>query len=229
MGNGQTVAYISDVGSSAPQLNSGLQPLFIAMSTVAVVTFDLAFLCERWLRHRALLEPNTTRSEKILSVLAIVFAIAGAAGIILLSIFDTYHYPRTHDGCLLLFIAGYILTAIFVTAEYQRLGIHVRQQRLLRISFWIKLTFILIELALAIAFVVENFTGSYNNAAILEWVIAFIFTFWILSFVIDLLPALRKAQRKGPNESDEQMEGGMAEHPQSSQQTYTNGGYDSRY
>lgn len=41
--------------------------------------------------------------------------------------------------------AGYVISAIFVCAEYQRLGIHFRQHRVLRASFWMKLFFILIE------------------------------------------------------------------------------------
>ena len=45
---------------------------------------------------------------------------------------------------------GYVVSAIFICAEYQRLGIHFRQFRILRISFWIKLVFVLLEVALAI-------------------------------------------------------------------------------
>lgn len=48
------------------------------------------------------------------------------------------------------FSVGYIISAIFACAEYQRLGIHFRQYRILRASFWIKLFFILTEIALAI-------------------------------------------------------------------------------
>ena len=45
---------------------------------------------------------------------------------------------------------GYLISAIFICAEFQRLGIHHRQHRVLRSSFWMKLFFILIEVALAI-------------------------------------------------------------------------------
>lgn len=41
--------------------------------------------------------------------------------------------------------AGYIISAIFICAEYQRLGIHFREHRVLRASFWLKLAFILVE------------------------------------------------------------------------------------
>jgi hypothetical protein len=41
------------------------------------------------------------------------------------------------------FIIGYIVSAIFTCWGYQRLGIHYRQHSILRISFWVKLAFII--------------------------------------------------------------------------------------
>ncbi|KAI9693913.1 MAG: hypothetical protein M1822_003184 [Bathelium mastoideum] len=156
-----------------------------------VVTLDLAMIAERWLRHTGRLAHNTSWSQKILSILAIITAIIGAAGLILLSIFDVAQYPRTHDALLAVFIIGYVLSAIFICAEYQRLGIHFRERPILRRSFWIKLAFIIVEVGLAIGFGVENDRKRYNPAAVLEWIIALIFTGYILSFLVDLLPALR--------------------------------------
>lgn len=115
--SGQTIAYISDVGAE------GLKPLFIAGCAVATVFLDLSFLSERWLRHRGRLARNITTSEKVLSSLSVVFAIVGTVGLICLSIFDTLRHPRLHDIFLLLFIAGYVISAILLCWEYQRLGI----------------------------------------------------------------------------------------------------------
>jgi hypothetical protein len=182
---GQRIAYISDIGAF------GLKPLFVAGSSVTTVFLVLAFIAERWLRHTGRLLPNTHTSQKILSGFSIVCAVAGAAGLILLSVFDTYRHPRLHDGFLLLFIAGYIISAIFLCAEYQRLGIHYRRHRILRISFWVKLTFILVELAFAIVFIATNFTHKRNIGAVFEWIVAFTFTFYVLSFLLDLLPSVQ--------------------------------------
>jgi hypothetical protein len=66
-----------------------------------------------------------------------------------------------------------------------------REHRILRISFWIKLHFVVVEIILAIAFIACTFTGHYDGGAVLEWVIAFIFTFYALSFFVDLYPAVR--------------------------------------
>jgi len=197
----QHIAYISDVGAFE------LKPLFIAGSCVTTVFLDLAFASERWLRHRGRLAPNTSTFEKVLSGLSIAFAICGTAGLILLSIFDTYHHPHIHDGCLLLFIAGYVISAIFICIEYQRLGVKYREHRILRASFWIKLTFILVELVLAIAFASTFSNDSHQDvAAILEWVIAFIFTGYALSFLIDLVPAVKTHGARKGDQTELEME-----------------------
>jgi hypothetical protein len=48
----------------------------------------------------------------------------------------------------------------------------------------------LVEVTLAIAFAATSWKKNYNAAAVLEWCIAFIFTFYVFSFFVDLLPAL---------------------------------------
>lgn len=185
MGAKQHIAYISDIGATF------LKPLFIAGSATMVVIFDLAFISERWLRHKARLTPNYSKREAFLSVCAIIFAIIGAAGLILLAIFDTKHYPKAHDALLGVFIIGYVISAIFICAEYQRLGIHFRGERILRISFWIKLFFIFVEVALAIVFGVTQTYGKLNVSAVIEWIVALIYIIYVWSFIIDFLPATR--------------------------------------
>lgn len=117
MGERQSIAYISDVGAQ------GLKPLFIAASCVMVVFLDLSFISERWLRHRGRLARNRTVTEKVLTSLSLVCALVGTVGLICLTIFDTLRHPHLHDVFLILFMAGYLLSAIFICWEYQRLGI----------------------------------------------------------------------------------------------------------
>ncbi|KAL2351351.1 Frag1/DRAM/Sfk1 family-domain-containing protein [Cryomyces antarcticus] len=225
---GQTIAYISDVGAQR------LKPLFIAGSAVTVVSLDLAFILERWLRHNGRLAKNTSRTQKALSILSVIFAIVGAAGLILLACFDTLRYPRLHDGFLIMFIAGYVVSAIFICAQYQRLGIHYRQHRVLRASFWIKLVFILVEVALAIAFGVTQYKHIRNTSAVLEWVIALVFTFYVLSFFVDFIPAVHTkhhTSRQTAAEVEMGMDGSAGGQIQS--EYYSNGqpatSTDSRY
>lgn len=144
MDPGQTIAYISDVGAFR------LNPLFEAMGITTVWTLNLGMLAERWLRHNGRLAPNTTRFQKILDIVALLCAIAGAVGLTLLTIYNTNDYPNMHDRCLGVFLVGYVLSAIFICWEYQRLGAKFVRHPILAASFWIKLFFILIEIALAI-------------------------------------------------------------------------------
>jgi hypothetical protein len=74
------------------------------MGTTSVVLFDLGFIMERWLRHRGHLVRNTSRGQRILSAAAILFSIIGAAGFILLSIFDTFRHKTLHDIFISLFM-----------------------------------------------------------------------------------------------------------------------------
>ncbi|KAI9885898.1 MAG: hypothetical protein M1823_002323 [Watsoniomyces obsoletus] len=165
------------------------------------IFLDLAIVSERWLRHQGRLAKNTTKSEKVLVVLSLGCALMGTVSLILLTIFDTQNHSRLHRLFLLLYLLGFVLSAVFICAEYQRLGIHFRQFRVLRMSFWIKLAFIIVEVGLAIGFGVCLGTDQFEVGAVLEWVIAFIFTFYILVFLIDLLPATRqKHHRHRPTE-----------------------------
>jgi hypothetical protein len=74
------------------------------MGAVAVVTFDLAFVIERWLRHTGRLARNTSFWQKFCSIASMLAAIAGAVGLILLAIFDTKHHDRLHDAFLGVFM-----------------------------------------------------------------------------------------------------------------------------
>lgn len=184
----RSIPYISDIGAT------GIQPLFIAGSAVTVVFLDLSFIAERWLRHTGKLVRNKGRFDKACSIISLIFSFIGAAGLILLSIFNDRDYKNVHDAMLGVFIGAYLISAIFICLEYLRLGVtYRRQHRILFVSFWIKLIFIVVELGLAIGFGVLNQKkkGASNAAAILEWVIALVFTFYVLSFIIDLLPSVR--------------------------------------
>lgn len=136
-------------------------------------------------------------------------------------------FGRT-DKC---FSAGYIVSAIFICAEYQRLGIHYREYRILAASFWIKLAFIFIEVALAISFGVLSYQGHYNRAAVIEWTISLIYIFYIWSFIIDFLPATRTRHKEDRfplpvRKQDDEM--GMARQAEGNMMggpVYTNGGH----
>ena len=49
---------------------------------------------------------------------------------------------------------------------------------------------------LAIVFASTTFSSKQNVAAVFEWVVALIFTFYVLTFLVDLLPAARSTQMR---------------------------------
>ncbi|KAJ5782048.1 Frag1/DRAM/Sfk1 [Penicillium paradoxum] len=195
MGDGLTIPYISHIGAER------LKPLFIAGSVVTVVFMDLGLLSERWLRHAGQLARNKGRFDKICAIGSIFFSIAGAVGLILLSILDTKHHHNLHNGFLAMFIASYVVCAILVCLEYIQIGrFYHPQARILLISFVVKAIFVVCEIGVAIGFGVcmKSKSGSSkrkNAAAVLEWVAALIFAFFVFSFIIDLLPSVRTKKR----------------------------------
>ncbi|KAJ5355619.1 Frag1/DRAM/Sfk1 [Penicillium concentricum] len=166
MDDGLTIPYISHIGAE------GIKPLFIAGSAVTVVFMDLGLLAERWLRHAGQLAPNKGRLDKACAIGSILFSIAGAAGLILLSIFDTKNHHSLHNGFLGMFIGCYVVCALLVCLEYIQIGrFYHPQARILIVSFAIKALFVVCELAVAIAFgVCMNKGNKQNAAAVLEWV-----------------------------------------------------------
>lgn len=108
---------------------------------------------------------------------------------------------------------GYLVSAAVICIDYFYLGRSSRvNKRMLMASFLIKVSFVIVELAFILAFRITAAQGTIekNTAAILEWgmhsllifspsgftnaqtVIAFTFTGYILSFIIDLLPSTHK-------------------------------------
>ncbi|KAI9373312.1 Frag1/DRAM/Sfk1 family-domain-containing protein [Aspergillus egyptiacus] len=209
MEQGQTIAYISDVGAQ------GLKPLFITGSVITVVFLDLSFVSERWLRHAGQLVPNKGRLDKACAIGSIFFSIAGAIGLILLAVYDTLRHSRLHSGFLAMFLVAYLVSAILICIEYLRIGIFYRaHHRVLLASFWIKAFFVVVEIALAIAFGICGWREPHrrNVAAVLEWVIALVFTFYVLSFVVDLLPSVRT--RRHVPQGEKRIESAHSEQPQ---------------
>ncbi|KAL5504447.1 hypothetical protein ACEPAH_8523 [Sanghuangporus vaninii] len=180
MSDGQTIAYISDIGADI------LKPLFIVGSSITAVGFFLSLSIERWARHDGRLVPNMRRREKVMSSLAIAWSFVGGVGLILLSIFDTKRHERLHRVFLLVFVVGTALSAIFTIIEFRWLDKTFGYMfRKLRVAYIFKAVYATVLIVLAIAFGI--LLGRNQNAgAVVEWVIAFLFTFYLLSFWYDL-------------------------------------------
>ena len=139
-----------------------------------------------WLADcRNRLHPNMRRREKVFSTLAVIGSFIGGAGLILLSIFDTGRHHSLHRVFLLVFIVGVGLSAIFTIVEYRWINKDYDGQRELRIAYIAKGLIAFILIVLAVVFAITLYTTA-NVGAIIEWVIAFGYTFYLLTFYYDL-------------------------------------------
>ncbi|KAH9838588.1 Frag1/DRAM/Sfk1 family-domain-containing protein [Rhodofomes roseus] len=183
-----SIAYISDVGASY------LKPLFIVCCCITGVTFFLTLVVERWLRHSGRLHPNMRRRERVFSTLAVLGSFIGGAGLILLSIFDTGRHQSLHRVFLLVFIIGVGLSAIFTIVEYRWINKDYDGQRKLRIAYIAKGIIASLLIILAVVFAITLYTTA-DVGAVIEWVIAFGYTFYLLTFYYDL--RMSRGMRKG--------------------------------
>ncbi|KAF9048465.1 Frag1/DRAM/Sfk1 [Panaeolus papilionaceus] len=182
-----SIAYISDVGASY------LKPLFIAGCSVTGASFFLSLLIERYLRHSGRLMPHIRRRERHLANLAVLGSAIGGLGLILLSVFDTKRFPSVHRSMLVVFIVGVTLSAIFTIAEYRYISKDFEGLRELRAAYIAKGIITTILVTLAIAFGV-TLSRAKDVGAVIEWVIAFGFTFFLLTFVADLRQSKNRAK-----------------------------------
>ncbi|KAF8590713.1 hypothetical protein K439DRAFT_1329151 [Ramaria rubella] len=173
------IPFISDIGADI------LKPLFIVVCVITSISFVLSLSMERWLRHSGRLHPNMRTREKVFASLAIFGALLGGAGLILLSIFDTKRHMELHRVFLLIFMVGVAISAIFTVLEFRWLNKQYTHSSKLRRSYLTKAGIVMVLVILAIVFG-SLMDSKPNVGAILEWVIAFGFTFYLLTFFFDL-------------------------------------------
>lgn len=174
-----SIAYISDVGADI------LKPLFVTGCAITGMGFFLSLVIERWLRHSGRLIAEMRRRERVLSCLAIIASFIGGMGLLLLSIFDTKRHPSLHRVFLLVFILGVGFSALFTIAEYRWISKDFVELRKLKIAYIIKGVIAGLLIILAVVFAITLYTAN-DVGAIIEWIIAFGYTLYLLTFVYDL-------------------------------------------
>ena len=176
------VAFISDIGAFV------LQPLFITGGTITAVTLLGTILCVHFLFHREYAtekKAKPQRYKKVFSVLACLFQGVACPGQICLTIFDNKGYPRIHRMLLLGAFAGTALSAICTTIVFwDEMWREERAQELKtrRKSVIASTTIFGIEFCMGVTFTILLYMNFYRISGILEWVMAFLFTFYFWAF-----------------------------------------------
>lgn len=178
-----TIVYISDVGAH-------LRPLFITICAITAPGFVASQAIDRFLRHRGRLAPTSIRREKWMSWISMVFSTLGGLALILLSIFDAFTRAVVHWTFTGLFVVCIAISAICQTAEFGWLNKNYEGYNRLRVTYFMKLGIVIGAVGTSIAMGVLMATKHKSAAAVCEWVIAFIFDFYIFSMVYDIRPAV---------------------------------------
>ncbi|KAG6370896.1 Frag1/DRAM/Sfk1 [Boletus reticuloceps] len=173
------VAYISDVGASF------LKPLFVVTCCLTGPGLVISLTIERLLRHKGRLPPEFHTYERIFGGLAIAGALIAMFGLAFLSGFDTARYPTEHLIFLLVFMVGVSLSSIFTVIEFRWLADDYPEVEKLKRAYISKAVIGLSLVVLAIMFGVSLFNAQ-NVGGVVEWLIAFGFTFYLLTFAYDL-------------------------------------------
>ncbi|KAK0440393.1 Frag1/DRAM/Sfk1 [Desarmillaria tabescens] len=123
--------------------------------------------------------------ERVFGYLSIFGSFIGSCGIILLSIFNTKRYTSLHQVFLFMFMLGIAISVIFTVIEFRWLSRDFQHVRTLKIAYLAKAIIATLLILLAFAFTIA-FYQSPHVGAILEWIVAFGFTLYLLTFVFDL-------------------------------------------
>ncbi|KAG8801599.1 hypothetical protein FRC17_006605 [Serendipita sp. 399] len=185
------IAFISDVGADI------LKPLFVLGATITSLCFIGTLVSERLLQHSNRLLPAQRKSEIRLSYSAIGGSVLGGLGLILLSGFDTMRYTTLHRVFLFVFMLGIVLSGIFTVIEYRFLSKSYDSYHKIRRSYIAKGIICVVLVALAILFTTflsmgRSVRAGMDVASVLEWVIGFGFTLYLLTFWYDLRQAAEK-------------------------------------
>ena len=178
------VAFISDIGAFR------LQPLFITGGTIASLTLTATIISvhlARRERRRATQKPEDEqpRYEKWVSILACAFDVAACPCRICITLFNNYDHPSLHHAFLFLGLAGTALSCIcttFVLWPEMWKG-PARDNARLRRSCVFSNSLLVIEVLLGSSFTGLLWLGQYKSGGIVEWTMAFVFTFYFWAFV----------------------------------------------
>lgn len=206
------IVFISDVGAAH-------HTYFIIFSSLSAGFYILTVLVERHLRHQRRIPGSLKKKQTVLDIFSLIFAVIGAAALVLLSVFDAFHYSNVHWSMTVVFVVGVGLSVLFQTIEIFSLSKH-HDNYLWHLKAMAIVKTILLAFAVA---VLLTFVGLYatcrgeviggnarcdrivSAAGVMEWICAFILSFFFLTYVVDFWPAKRRADF-GLNEKGDAVE-----------------------
>ena len=92
---------------------------------------------------------------------------------------------------------GYIFAGAFICAEKRHLSSWFPKCKILRLSFWIKLCFVVGEFLMLFIGTITMFNGIHDPSVVMEWIIAMFFAFYMASFAIDFFAVAEVEKKNG--------------------------------
>lgn len=197
-GDESTVVYISDVGAAH-------KAVFIALASTTAVLFFVTISLDFLLRHMKRIPKRLRRRERAWAVVSTFFAFFTMLFCILLTIFDAFNHDTLHWPFAATFFICLVLSGIANLVEIAYLSRDYRGDPLLKTSFFLKLTIIVLGVCALISIAViagicnhrtppGGETNQYCNRpssgeAALEWFLAVCFLAYIGTIVFDMYPS----------------------------------------
>ncbi|SJX61898.1 uncharacterized protein SRS1_12882 [Sporisorium reilianum f. sp. reilianum] len=196
-----SVVFISDVGATH-------KTFFIIFCCLTSAFYILTTLAERQLRHARKIPGSVRKKQTILDICSVVCAVIGSAALILLSIFDAFNHSTVHWSMTLIFVVFVALSVLFQVLQVFSLSHDHDRLATLKVIAIVKSIILSLAIAGAIAFIVcygickgDAYPGNnrcdriVSAAAVCEWAIAFLLAIFFLTYLVDLWPAHRRAQK----------------------------------
>lgn len=196
-----SVVFISDVGATH-------KTFFIIFCALTAAFYILTTFAERHLRHLRRIPGSVRKKQTILDICSVICAIIGSAALVLLSIFDAFNHSTVHWSMTLIFVVFVALSVLFQVLQVFSLSHDHDRLATLKVIAIIKAIILSLAIAGAIAFIIcygicrGNANPGDNRcdrivsaAAVCEWAIAFLLDIFFLTYLVDLWPAHRRAQK----------------------------------
>lgn len=196
-----TIVFISDVGAAH-------HAFFIVFCALTAFFYISTTFAERHLRHQRRIPGSIRKKQTILDICSVICAIIGSLGLLFLSIFDAFDYSRVHWSMTVVFIVFVALSVLFQTLQIFSLSHDHDGIIMLKVMAILKSIILGLAIAIAIAFAAtygacdgNAYPGNQrcdrivSAAAVCEWTVAFVLDIFFLTYVVDLWPAHKRAQK----------------------------------
>ncbi|UZJ51750.1 hypothetical protein CBS101457_001070 [Exobasidium rhododendri] len=195
-----SIVFISDVGAAH-------QTFFIIFSSLSAAFYLLTVFLERHLRHLRRIPGSLRKHQSVLDYFSVFFAIIGAIALIILSVYNDVDHSTVHWSMAVVFVVAVAISVLLQTLEIFSLSAsHERYLWHLKASAITKST-LLVVAVIAIVVFIGTYADCDGNAypgdnkcdkivsaaGVAEWVMAFILSFFFLTYIVDFWPAKKRA------------------------------------